>query len=278
MHGADAIGTATTLLASEYRILENALRTSVPNLTTAILAPDSAILSKIYRTLPPRTGLTEIFQLLQDISTLEKPFALTDYAKLMDAAMVVDAMCPQKSIAIRSVLVQAPVPWRVEGASPIFEQMLSVYASGQKVDPEAVFTDAGLMVILEDVADAQEEAERRKEVSKEGSDPGHDTPVLKVSEASSRLEALELLHKMACVYLWMSYRFPIAFPETERTEEIKLAAESGIEFCLEMIQTDRAKVMSKRIARALEDEEAMKQKLKNTRLDTAEGVPTELLL
>jgi ATP-dependent RNA helicase SUPV3L1/SUV3 len=277
MHGADSVGIATTMSQPDYRVLAKALKTRVANLTTAILAADSTILSKIHRTLPPQAGLVEIFQLLVDVGTCKAPFALTDYTKLQDAAVIIDSQCPRMSIATRSVLVQCPVPWTIPEATEMFEKMLQVYASGERVDPEAIFDRAGLMLILEDVAAAQDEYANRKveraDVENQDEEEGNGA-VLTVREASTRLEALELLHKMACAYIWMSYRFPIAFFMRERTEEIKLATEVGIQFCLEMLQTDRAKAMNARLMKAAAYEQKRNAKL----VAAAEIIPPEVVI
>jgi ATP-dependent RNA helicase SUPV3L1/SUV3 len=277
MHGADSVGIATAMSQPDYRVLAKALKTRVANLTTAILAADSTILSKIHRTLPPQAGLVEIFQLLVDVGTCEAPFALTDYTKLQDAAVIIDSQCPRMSIATRSVLVQCPVPWTIPEATEMFEKMLQVYASGERVDPEAIFDRAGLMLILEDVAAAQDEYANRKveraDVENQDEEEGNGA-VLTVREASTRLEALELLHKMACAYIWMSYRFPIAFFMRERTEEIKLATEVGIQFCLEMLQTDRAKAMNARLMKAAAYEQKRNAKL----VAAAEIIPPEVVI
>ncbi|KAG8807641.1 hypothetical protein FRC18_005429 [Serendipita sp. 400] len=72
---------------------------------------------------------------------------------------------------------------------------------------------------------------------------------------------------MACVYLWMSYRFPIAFSKRERVEEIKLATELGIQFCLEAVSEDRARQFTKR----LEDAEQEDQKVQQGEATTTTG-------
>jgi ATP-dependent RNA helicase SUPV3L1/SUV3 len=277
MHGADSVGIATTMSENDYRILAKALKTPVADLTTAILAANSTVLSNIHRTLPPEAGLVEIFQLLIDVGTCEAPFALTDYSKLQDAAVIVDSQCPRMSIATRSILVQCPVPWTMPEATEMFEKMLQAYASGERVDPEAIFERAGLMLVLEDVAAAQDEYANGK-AEPENQDEDGNGAVLTVREASTRLEALELLHKMACAYIWMSYRFPVAFFMRERAEEIKLAAEVGILFCLEMLQTDRAKAMNSRLMKATMEAAAYEKKRNANLVATAEIIPPEVLI
>jgi len=162
----------------------------------------------------------------------------------------------------------------------MFEKMLRVYASGERVDPEAIFERAGLMLVLEDVAAAQDEYANRKaeRTDVENQDEEGNGAILTVREASTRLEALELLHKMACAYIWMSYRFPVAFFMRERAEEIKLAAEVGILFCLEMLQTDRAKAMNSRLMKATMETAAYEKKRNANLVATAEMIPPEVLI
>lgn len=264
MHGPDSIGTVTVLSHGDYRVVENAMQTPVPNLETAVIAADSTALSKIHRCLHPNAGLGQVYQLLLDLATCERPFVLTDYFKLLDAAAIVDEACSNLSIGTRATLTQTPVPWKIPEAIPMFKDMLLPFAAGLKVNAEEIFQKAGLMLILEDVSDAKEDYLSRAEAEILGdiAVTKKEIPVLSVREAATRLEALELLHKMTCVYLWLSYRYPIAFYMQDRVKDIKLASELGIQFCLQMIQSDRAKAMQ---ARLLEKEKGTMKHQKGKR-------------
>jgi ATP-dependent RNA helicase SUPV3L1/SUV3 len=263
MHGKDSIGSVTSLLPVDHRIISQALNTPVPELTSAILAPDHSVLTRLHRLLPATPGLTQLFQLMMDLATCQEPFRLTDYAKLLDAAAVVDQACPTLTISTRATLAQAPVPWIIPESGVIFKKMLVQFAEGEMVDAQKIFQEAGLLMILEDVVAARQEhlekemlkeeeqaqaaenpdSPRRKESSSQ------DKPVLTVSEASMRLEGLEFLHRMTCVYLWLSYRFPVAFSMRDKVQAMKLAAENGIEFCLDMIQSERARQLSMKLSK-----------------------------
>ncbi|PVG00040.1 P-loop containing nucleoside triphosphate hydrolase protein [Serendipita vermifera] len=261
MHGKDSVGSVTSLLPFDHRIIAQALNTPVPELTSAILAPDHVTLTRLHRLLPTTPGLLQLFQLLMDLATCQEPFRLTDYAKLLDAAAVVDEACPTMTISTRATLAQAPVPWILPESGVIFRKMLQKFAEGEVVDAVKIFSDAGLLMILEDVGEAREEHLEKKRLkeeqaqnveqsdspSKKSND--QDRPVLNVGQASLRLEALEFLHRMTCVYLWLSYRFPVAFSMREKVQNMKLAAEAGIEFCLDMIQSDRARQLSMRLSK-----------------------------
>lgn len=249
MHGPDSIGTVTVLSQTDYRVVESAMQTPVPNLETAVIAADSAALSKIHRCLPANAGLGQVYHLLLNLATCEEPFVLADYFKLLDAAAIVDEACPNLSISTRATLTQTPVPWKIPEAIPMFKDMLLPFAAGMKVDAETIFGKAGLLLVLEDVSAAKEEhlARVEAELVKEEQVKTNGRPILSVREAARRLEALELLHKMTCVYLWLSYRYPIAFYQQDKVKEIKHASELGIQFCLEMIQSERAKEMEARL-------------------------------
>jgi hypothetical protein len=79
--------------------------------------------------------------------------------------------------------------------------------------------------------------------------------ILSTKEASMRLEALELLHKMTCAYLWMSYRFPVTFDMRTTAQNIKLEVELGIEFCLEMLRTEKARSLAAKLQRQQAEEQ-----------------------
>ncbi|KAG8807123.1 RNA helicase [Serendipita sp. 399] len=259
LHGPESIGAVTTFFPFDHQVVSKAMRTPVPGLKVAVLAADGEWLTNLHRALPPDTGLGSLFQLLKDVAECEEPFVLTDYSKLLDAAHVIDGACPNLGISLRSTITQAPVPWTIPEAPAMFTQMLLQFSAGQVVEVEALFAQSGLMMILDDVMAAREEqAQQYLDMAgqAEGAKP---KPVLNVGQASRRLEALELLHKMACVYLWMSYRFPIAFSLRQRVEEIKMATELGIQFCLEAVSEDRARQFTKRLADAEQAEEMVEQ-------------------
>jgi len=247
MHGPDSVGIVTSLLPGDHPIVENALKSTVPRIETAVIAADNSALSRIHRCLPPNAGLGQVYQLL-DLAVCEKPFSLIEYQKLLDPAVIVDDACPGLGIPTRAMLTQTPVPWNIPEAVQVFKEMLVSFAAGVKVDGESVFEKLGFMLVLEDVNEAREEYLARGNTSApEKTIVIYKKVPLSVREAATRLKALELLHKMACVYLWLSYRYPVAFYNQERMKEIKLACELGIQFCLEMVQSERGKAMKKRI-------------------------------
>ncbi|KAG8803130.1 RNA helicase [Serendipita sp. 398] len=270
MHGPDSVGTVTTFFPKDHRVVAEALKTPVPELKVAILAADGEWLTNLHRTLPPHTGLAALFQLLQDVAVCGPPFQLSEYSKLLQAAQTIDEACPNLSISTRSTIAQAPVPWAIPEAPVMFKKMLSQFSAGEMVDVETIFQRSGLLMILEDVMAAREEqAQQNLTLDPSAEVKSKPKLVLSIREAGMRLEGLELLHKMACVYLWMSYRFPIAFSKRERVEEIKLATELGIQFCLEAVSEDRARQFTKR----LEDAEQEDQKVQQGEAKTTAGTP-----
>lgn len=260
MHGADAIGLATTLQRPDYTVLKVAMETDVPSLTRAILAPSNEILTRIHQTLPPKTGVGQIYQLLMDTANCPAPFGLSDYSQLIEAATLVDKTCPDMTIATRAVLTQIPVQWNTPEAVEIFEHMLKDFAAGNRVDLKVCLERVNLMSILEDVTAAREEQKLMKEMEKVAHDPKRaalSEHVISTKEASMRLEALELLHKMTCAYLWMSYRFPVSFDMRTTAKNIKLDVELGIEFCLEMLRTEKARSLAAKLQRQQVEEQEL---------------------
>lgn len=250
MHGDDAIGLATTLLREEHNILKIAMETNVADLTQAVLAPTNELLSRLHQTLPPNTGLGQIYQLLMDTAICPTPFCLTEYVKLIEAAAVIDEACPTMGIATRAVLTQTPLQWQDPEAVRILQKMLHEFAAGKRVDVVVCLEEVGLMTILEDVNDAREEQKTlqdKKEDPTRAKDYPPSKSVLSTKEASTRLEALELMHKMTCAYLWLSYRFPVTFDMRTTAQNLKLEAELGIELCLEMLQSEKAKSLARRL-------------------------------
>lgn len=237
-------GIVTTLLSSDRHILTLAMGTPTPPLTKAVLAPDNHALLKLQRALDPSAGLTHIYLLLSELGTCQEPYQMVELEQQIRSATLIDTFCPQLSIPTRALLTQVPLNWEDVEAMEAFKIILMKYSAGSVIEPSEIFREVGLLLYLEDVQDAQKEEQLRSLNGNEDT-----KPALSVREAGNRLKALELLHKLTVAYLWLSYRFPVAFARQAEANQIKEDTESGIQFCLELIRAKRGKSVERTFGR-----------------------------
>ena len=58
-------------------------------------------------------------------------------------------------------------------------------------------------------------------------------------------DRLESHHRSLTLYLWLSFRFPLAFCFRAEADALKTQTEEAVEFCLEAIRVQRARRLAK---------------------------------
>lgn len=160
------------------------------------------------------------------------------------------------TIIERETFVNGPVNIRDERVVQMLENMVRLYVLGQLVRFEKAAEHLGLLETLEGVEQIHRKAEavRQQKLAEAGGRSGAvyvhpsaahyaplDAPLINVDA----LMILESLHRSISLYLWLSFRFPLAFCYKADAEAIKERTERTIEFLLEAIRIGRANRLAK---------------------------------
>jgi ATP-dependent RNA helicase SUPV3L1/SUV3 len=134
----------------------------------------------------------------------------------------------------------APVQQRDPLSVSVFEKVVIAFAQDGRVDLLEVFNGSGLFKNLETVEETLKTLPPLPSTSTEKDVPGANstagagvnrkpfTPPILVSA----IPMLETLHKSLVMYIWLSYRYDVSFPDRPAAVEIKTRTEVVLDQCL----------------------------------------------
>lgn len=214
LHGSESPGgIATTMVESDLEILREAMEQSLEPLRTARLSCNYEIYSAIVNNLPANSSPRTVAEVLEYVSKHHPSYEMEEVRKLVNIMYYIEAIVPGLNLSDRMMFQLAPIPWRDQYALQAIGRMMSLYNTHLRVDVETALRESGMWDVLQDVF-------KRMETD-------NPPPML-----LSVLMKLESIHKITSLYLWLSYRMPIAFFEQEQCFELKQKIELGIAWCL----------------------------------------------
>lgn len=267
---ASPYGLVLTRHEDEMGILRAALAAPVRPVTHALIQPNTQKLESLSFLLPrsrPKeavrrgsvlqensmSSLLEEFHAMADLDA--GVFAISDFVSQQAiSALIEHRGCGLLTHAEKETWSNTPVNVRDERAMAWVGNAIEKYAQGELVEFEACAKDLGTLEVEEAVTQIACDAEARRKKAKSTQPLAlwvqQDETILHVDT----LMLLESLHRSLTIYLWLGFRFPLAFCFRHHVAERKRRTEASIEFCLEVIRIRRAQ----RLTRLGRDEEAKK--------------------
>ncbi|CCU99449.1 unnamed protein product [Malassezia sympodialis ATCC 42132] len=138
-----------------------------------------------------------------------------------------------------------PVNMRDERAVAWVGHAIELYARGELVEFEACARHLGTIEAEQAVAETMAAAQAKRDAA------GSTAPAPVFAEDDENvlsihtLMLLESLHRTLTLYLWLGFRFPLAFCFRQDAEARKRRAEASIHFCLEAIRVRRAQRLTR---------------------------------
>lgn len=214
LHGNDAPGgLATTMAPNDLPLLREAMSQSLEPLRLARLTCDFDTISGIVSALPKNATPKTIAEVLEFVSKVHPSYQVEEVRTLVTTMYYIDMLSPKLNLADRVMFLLAPIPWRDQYALKAVAKILSLYSTDMLVDVRTALEESGMWEVLEDT-------EQRMRAD--------DPPRLLLP----LLMKLESIHKVSSLYLWLSYRMPIAFFEQDRCFQLKQTVEGTIAWCL----------------------------------------------
>lgn len=194
-------GLVTCIDERDLPMIQKALSTEPPAVKTAGIIPPAEYFEAYSNTLPPGVPFEYIMGRVCEAATIHPRFKICDVTENLDVARLIEDIHPLTTEQ-RVMICACPVGRRDTESTKCFRAMTRAIAEQKQVT----------------VADI---AELRLEIL--AVRPVHDR---------SYLTSLELLHKSLVMFLWLSYRFPLAFRDRDMAMHAKELTEKRINWTL----------------------------------------------
>lgn len=262
-HDSNAGGLALTRHENDMPMLRAALAAPTLPLGRAALQPASGLLESLALLLPlkdearrapaPRRRRARALAALYEDMTLlahiePRSFALANFASQQAIAPIVEQRSRNSlTHPEKEKWANAPVNLRDERLVAWFGNAVALYARGALIPFESCAAGLGTLETEEAVVGAMQRARQRRDEANTPHEPlelfthADDAEMLTIDT----LMLLESHHRSMSLYLWLSYRFPLAFCFQAAVEQRKARTEDAIEFCLRAIRFQRARRLTR---------------------------------
>lgn len=232
-------GYVTTLWAKDLSWLRKAMRSKNPTAPRAVLELPDHLVHTVYASLPRGSGFHDV-QTVLDLLTLPGTlYTPKVYAHSIEAAEFIDKAAKDLTFQEAMAFLTAPVQWRDQSSREVQKALMNAYFRDLVVKLDPLLESTGCMDAIckaraMEVKTHPEESTRR-DTPPAGGDPDAGTGV--DAEAKAVLEALEPAHKLIVLYLWLSWRLPLAFRDHEAALAYKDEMEKLIDFVLSTMRS-----------------------------------------
>ena len=217
LHGEPG-GYCTTLYSSDIPILRDALDAVIPPLQHAYLQHSIAELKSITSNLPPDTTTLTMLEVFTHVSKMRWPYQISISNHMHDMSEFIDTRIKNLTLLDKSQLMMAPIAWRDAGFIDTVAVMLRQYRNNLSVN---------LKECLGNIYAQLEKVELQMAKSKR---PRSNQDILM---------ALETLHKLVLLYMWMHLRSPVAWPDHKLASSLKQRAEAALDWSLHAVSSSR---------------------------------------
>ncbi|KAN0065474.1 RNA helicase [Thecaphora frezii] len=281
-------GIVTTRNEDELEMLREALASPVVPINQAAIQPSSDALADLAAILPPSSkpsqssntvDFTSQFRTLSeiytDVSLLARvdaeSFFLSDFSQQHSISPLVESASRNLlTLHEREKFGNAPANTRDERVMAFLANAVRRFSRGHLVKFDECNADLGTLEVEKLTLDAMKEARSQRDAKIKAAKSEEDKRFIEAEPLALHLDGkhplldintlmlLESLHRSLSLYLWLSFRFPLAFCYRDAVEERKKKMEDGIEFCLEGIRFGRAKRL-RALGRDADAEQALKK-------------------
>ena len=225
LHGSDTTGVVTTLNPGDLDFVREALATPFEPLHTARLNMNFESFRKIIEALPWESSNMTIAEVYHYVSRMSPLFEFQSIYELERSFEFIDEFTECLTLRTRLLTANSPCPWRDNFAVSATHALMEIFRDKLRVPLEEALHRAGLLAKLNAAF-----------VLMEGKEP---VPVQQ--EVVQVLAKLETVHKVIVLYLWFSYRQPVAFPDQAKGFRLRHVTELAMDWCLELLHQMRMK-------------------------------------
>ncbi|KAF5386983.1 hypothetical protein D9615_002048 [Tricholomella constricta] len=219
LHGNEQPGGFTTaLFPADVDFIRQKLALNIPPLPFARIGPTKESFAALFTAMPPDCSTHAIFDAHQYISRLPPILRFSEMGeeRLREMCDFVDSRGAGLPVADRLTLVQAPIPWRDATCLEIISRFVKMLRDDMNVDLVKTLHETDFMVNLELIENKMNGNARSR-------------------TSSEMLASLESFHKALVVYVWMSFRQPVAWNQHTEVAELKDRVEKALEWTLQAL-------------------------------------------
>ncbi|WVR06154.1 hypothetical protein IAU60_003184 [Kwoniella sp. DSM 27419] len=231
-------GQVTTLHKADLPILRELMTRDLPPIPRAKLEVPYGQLAELASLLPNAS----FGSLLEHFAALARPppfTVLSEYQHKLPLAEVVEPYRDQLSLHEIDLFCFAPVNVRDDRAKNIFRLLVQDFADRGCVRIDDIFTPSQLLHQLELVEETLRTLPPLPPVL------GIGRRLLTPPIIISSIPMLETLHKSLVLYIWLSFRLEVAFPDRNLAVDYKTRTELVLDQCLERLPGLRQKKHAK---------------------------------
>ena len=274
-HDAGSEGGVTTLNEQDLPLLRQILPSPLTPVPRAAIEPGYDRLAKLALLLPeetPYSSLLETYENLVHLSPACMPSAVLPHIKLSELLKGFT-----KDLTLKEMVTFgfAPVNLRDGKVVSAFQNFVRAYVTEGEVLLESALESGRLVPNLELV----EKTSRTMHHPTQSETRAGAVPPPIPSTIVTAIPGLESLHKALVLYLWLSFRLPLNFPDRMIASEIKTRTEVMLDFCLERLpglkRKRGLKFNHKRESKAIEQERL--EALPQGALEKIKWIPREKL-
>jgi ATP-dependent RNA helicase SUPV3L1/SUV3 len=219
-------GIVTTLHKVDLPILRAVLPMELPKIKRATLDVPFRTLSDLSVLLPPNTPYADVLDHLHNLVQLPPNTRAGDFEQLVPVAQVLEPYRDQLSLTEIDLFTCCPVNHRDANIVSIFENIVRRYAEEGLVEIESVFGSTRFLSMLDLVEATLATLPPLPPII------GIGRRVLTPPIIVSSIPSLESMHKALVMYIWLSFRLEVAFPERHHAVELKTRVEVVLDNCL----------------------------------------------
>jgi ATP-dependent RNA helicase SUPV3L1/SUV3 len=236
-------GSVTTLHKADLPLLKALLPQPLPPITRATLDIPMTTIQALSSLLAPETTFAQLLEQASQLAVLPPKMTLTENRHRTQLSDVVEPLRDFLTLSEMETFSFAPVNQRDPRSVAVFEKVVLAYAKQGRVDLLECYTGSGLIKALEMVEATLDTLPPLPPI--EGIGRRLLTPPVIVTSIPS----LETLHKTLVMYIWLSFRFDVAFPDRPLAVEIKERVEVVLDQCLARLPGLRTKKTHERGAK-----------------------------
>ncbi|ODO01384.1 hypothetical protein I350_06203 [Cryptococcus amylolentus CBS 6273] len=153
--------------------------------------------------------------------------------ELLDScrSKLIEPYRPFLSIGEIDLFSFAPTSSRDENAIEVFRNLVDDYGTLGCVTVESVYSTTDLLPTLDDVLGTRHTLPPLSQTAIPGLLNNNKVPPLIINA----LPKLETLHKSLVLYIWLSLRLEVSFPDRPVAQELKTKCEAALEECLQRL-------------------------------------------
>lgn len=218
LHGEPG-GFVTTLHTNDLPMLHSAVSRQPDPIMFAGISPTLEWVENVLQALPPNTSHRTLMEIAPYVANVRPPCRAFIPPKVEERSRFVETHAKDMKLHEKLLIGGSPMNWQDLNAIEFAARLCHMYNDRIRV---------GILDALR-IGPYLENLERVEDM-KSGARPS--------AGAFNALPVLEGLHKSLVLYLWLSYRLPVAFYQSEEAYALKERTEKALDWCLVNMSTN----------------------------------------